>query len=268
MAYRVYLYSLVYIILVSNNSSILNSILFLKVVLATCLVPAVLCNFQPFRGYGPPALYLNFFYPLVFFAFSSLVLNSYNAGFVQSQLLVNIFLVDTTIMGACMLFHLLTYLFRLVKSTDYSSTIDTLIYYPERSINTSVAKVFNALVNSPLPKGSSLSIITPELHLQSMVEAALLLRAKTSDHGQKSSLRLGWTMIDNLLYGFYSDYDSFTVKPQVTESHIRPDIILFDDNRRYPPYYKQVFRAGKVLFRSGPLSLVDTRPYYSKNIKE
>ena len=59
-----------------------------------------------------------------------------------------------------------------------------------------------------------------------MVEAALLLRNQTTDRGVRPSLRLGWTMIDNLLYGFYSDYDSFTIKPQITDSHIRPDIIF------------------------------------------
>ena len=114
---------------------------------------------------------------------------------------------DSLIMLFVMLYQLLASLFVLIKSTDFTTT-DTLIYYPERSTNVAVASVFNALVNTPLPDKALFSIITPELHLQSMVEAALLLRNQTIDRGVRPSLRLGWTMIDNLLYGFYSDYDS------------------------------------------------------------
>lgn len=268
LVYRVYLYSLIYLIFLSDTPLLINLVLFTKIVLSTCLVPAVLCNFQPFRGYGPPALYLNFFYPLMFFVFSTLVLNSYRQGYIESNILVNTFLVDSFVMGFFMFSQLLVSLFRLVRSTDFSSAIDTLIFYPERLTNISVAKIFNSLVNSPVPKGSCLSVFTPELHLQSMVEAALLLRNETTDYGRRPSLRLGWTMIDNLLYGFYSDYDAFTVKPQITDSYIRPDIILFDDNRRYPAYYYNVCKSGKLLLKSGPLSLVNTRPYYSKNINE
>lgn len=166
------------------------------------------------------------------------------------------------------LFQIFKSLSLLLRSNISPFRSDTLTFYPEFEVNKSVAKVFNAIVNSPLPNSTSLTIITPELHLQSMLEAALLLRNKTTDFQKKPSLKLGWTMIDNLLYGFYSDYDAFTVKPKITDSHIRPDIILFDDNRSYPPYYDSVHKSGKTLFRSGPLSLVDTRSFYSKKINE
>ena len=268
LAYRVYLYALAFLILFPNYSSISSLVLITKVVLATCLVPAVICNFQPLRGYGPPALYLNFFYPLVFFTFSSLTLNSINNGHSEMNYLVSMFMYDSLIMLFVMLYQLLASLFVLIKSTDFTTTVDTLIYYPERSTNVAVASVFNALVNTPLPDKALFSIITPELHLQSMVEAALLLRNQTTDRGVRPSLRLGWTMIDNLLYGFYSDYDSFTIKPQITDSHIRPDIILFDETRRYSKYYSRLSVTGKLMFKAGPLSLVDTRAYYSKNINE
>ena len=47
---------------ISNTSSV--NIL-LKIVISSALIPALLCNFNPLKGFGPPALYMNFFIAFV-----------------------------------------------------------------------------------------------------------------------------------------------------------------------------------------------------------
>ena len=225
LVHRTYLYSLLLIIFVNTRSTSSPEILLLKIILSSALMPALLCNFNPLKGFGPPALYMNFFAGfncmLSCIILSSIIQNNTNVA--ATSLLMYLTFADClgiTIKG---ILHTLKSVIKTFGQKIYVNQA-----FADVPGNQQVTEIFNLLINLKANTKKDITIVTPEHHLQSLLEAACLIRQEL---GSSFLIKPAWQMIDSFQYGYYQDFVNHGVRIDVINKYAKPDLVLLDMNR-------------------------------------
>ena len=179
-------------------------------------MPAVLCTFKPFQGYGPPHQYIDYFTPLVFLF--NILLLFYNWNFaspvfpsLQFFLLIGIS-IDTTFYSIASVFHsyrsykagqLLSNLF----SRPFESFAQFFRMSYEQYFDNDTLSLMSFILS--LKSSSKIRIGILETHLQLSIQAFVALK-NFSISNDEQKIVMAVPMIDSATYGFYSDYSGFS----------------------------------------------------------
>ena len=81
--------------------------------------------------------------------------------------------------------------------------------------NQEVTEIFSLLIKLNANSSKDITIVTPEHHLQSLIEAACLIRKEI---GCSLIIRPAWQMIDSFNYGYYQDFVNHGVRIDIIKS--------------------------------------------------
>lgn len=235
---RVYLYTLLLFVgsIMAPEVAVLSTSLpYLLMLVSSSIFPAILCNFRPFQGYGPPNHYLDFFssFAWIFlfrtlYEFSSLFYQSkfysFIFYFVCSEIVVWIILNYSRLM--------ITLFSSSVDRSTNSSLFLTRIPPFSEFIPIGLRNLSKFILESKFSTETYISCF--EYHYQNPIESLLFMRYRYSkSQSVYNTLREDQylvpllPMVDSKSYSFYNDCDHFTYR--LSSSLInKPQIIVLN----------------------------------------
>lgn len=246
LVFRIYLYA----VLLLNTAVFANYDypfdyyhILLALVLA-CSIPALLCFFNPFQGYGASEVY--FFAGLLgttiaFTQFSSSI-DFGNSTLINS--ILRLFFIE----NIC---FIIAYLAKLAKiryslNTPLISLGDNFSPVVLSGANKNIFKVYNTLSRLLVSYNSSnaLTIVAPEMHLFSTADLfSRFINQQTGKHLLINTFK----QIDSKDYSWYQDLFVFTIHPSIVFNKIKPDLILLDKSRPSTKLYLESVRSNKTV---------------------
>lgn len=259
--HRIYIYMVLILVVAGNMND--HTLLPIKIVLISTVVPSILCFFRPFQGYGSLEVYVWSNLPLGFIACLPFIISNLHNGANSFFTFMLISEISYIIIKGCV-FKLTSFANKGVNkifSFNKSNFLDaTASSFTASTHMNNITKFISLLSNDKsyvATSNNELSIMALEMHPQSFIEVLTIYI--NSLRNSKIKIKPAFVQLDNMNYGYFQDYVQFFVSPTKIANIMKPDILLVDSSR---PASRNILKSFlkyknfKVIFQSGPLVLL------------